>query len=234
MPGAPPAQQDFDLGRDFSLAANPSGPWRYGHTSGTTLAARDFVLDTFSVDRRPIGLWHPGSDRASHFPYVAGNLGHATAAYIADRDGHIITVDVAGRFGPDAGAEPVNGWAIDAGQVALEASNTGQYALVQFVAPRAGDYAINATFTGIHTGLSTTDVHALLGEESLFSALIDGYAGDPRLHRREGASPTASYHGSRVLRAGDVLTFAVGFGANHTHFYDTTGLSVVIRDVQRR
>jgi hypothetical protein len=53
-----------------------------------------------------------------------------------------------------------NGWAIRPGEVAMEASNTGQYSLIRFVAPVAGTYKINAHF-GVHFGLSSTDVHVL-------------------------------------------------------------------------
>ena len=92
----------------------------------------------------------------------------------------------------------------------MEASNTGQYSLIRFVAPVAGTYKITARFEGVHFGLSSTDVHVLHNSASLFDADIAGYGGDPAFHAVQGASPTASYSGKVSLRANDTVTFAVG------------------------
>ena len=120
------------------------------------------------------------------------------------------------------------GWAISAGQIAMEGSNTGQYSLVRFVAPRAGNYSVDAKFVGIHYGLSTTDVHVLRNGSSVFDADIEGYGGDPAFHKVEGSSPRAEYSGQMQLKANDRITFAIGYGKNQTNFGDTTGLSVRI------
>ena len=106
----------------------------------------------------------------------------------------------------------------------MEASNSGQYSLVRFVASKAGNYSISARFVGIHYGLSTTDVHVLKNDTSLFDADIDGYGGDPSFHQIEGSSPTAEYSDKITLKANDTITFAVGYGKNKTHYGDTTGL----------
>jgi len=117
-----------------------------------------------------------------------------------------------------------NGWSARPGQVAMEASNTGQFSLVRFTAPSAGTYSISARFEGVHFGPSTTDVHVLHNATALFDAFIEGYGGDPAFHKIEGASPTASYSGEATLNANDKITFAVGYGRNKTHYGDTTGL----------
>lgn len=117
-----------------------------------------------------------------------------------------------------------NGWAVRAEEVAMEASNSGQYSLVRFVAPVAGTYKISARFAGVHFGLSTTDVHVLHNGTSLFVADIDGYGGDPTFHKVQRSSPAAAYSGQVDLKAGDTVTFAVGYGKNKTNFGDTTGL----------
>jgi hypothetical protein len=117
-----------------------------------------------------------------------------------------------------------NGWAVRPGEVAMEASNTGQYSLIRFVAPVAGTYKITAQFEGVHFGLSSTDVHVLHNGTSLFDADIAGYGGDPAFHKLEGASPTAAYTGQVKLKAHDIITFAVGYGKNKTNSCDTTGL----------
>lgn len=195
----------YDLGGDFSFTANPNGPWRYGYTRGTRLDRTDFTLVAVADGATPVGLWHPGAGRENYYPYIAANVGSTTAV------------------------EPTKAWALRPNEVGLEASATGQFSVVEFVAPRAGDYDIRADFAGVHKGLSTTDVHVLRGDESLFAATISGYGGDPAFFTHQGESPTASYHGTQTLSAGDVLTFAVGFGANHTHYNDTTGLIVTVR-----
>jgi hypothetical protein len=197
----------FDLGRDFSFTANPNGPWRYGYTRGTKLGQAEFSPATEAAATLPVGFWHPGPGPAGYYPYVAANLGATTAR------------------------DPTDSWALRPGEVALEASMTGQFAVVQFTVPRAGAYAIAADFAGIHKRLSSTDVHLLLGDESLFSDAVDGYGGDPAFIPRQGPIGTASYRATRLMRAADVLTFAVGFGVDHTHDNDTTGLIATIRAV---
>jgi hypothetical protein len=66
-----------------------------------------------------------------------------------------------GRMTPRSRMGSNNGWAVRPGEVAMEASNGGQYSLVRFVAPVAGTYKITAQFAGIHFGWSSTDVHVL-------------------------------------------------------------------------
>jgi len=105
----------------------------------------------------------------------------------------------------------------------MEASNSGQYSLVRFVAPVAGTYKISAQFAGVHVW-STTDVHVLHNGTSLFDADIDGYGGDPAFRKVQGASPTAAYSGQIEMKANDTVTFAVGYGKNKTNSGDTTGL----------
>src|SRR5437773_2038257 len=68
---------EYDLGEEFSIANNPNGPWRYGHTPDTGLAATGFLLDGFTVDSAPIGFWHPSD--ADYYPYIAGNESPTTA-----------------------------------------------------------------------------------------------------------------------------------------------------------
>jgi hypothetical protein len=116
------------------------------------------------------------------------------------------------------------GWAARAGEVAMEASNSGQYSLIRFVATAPGIYKVTARFEGIHFGLSSTDVHVLHNATALFDAQIEGYGGDPAFHELQGISPTAAYSGQIDLKVNDTVTFACGYGKNKTNFSDTTGL----------
>jgi len=198
-----PAPAIFDLSADFSLQQNPNRVWQYGYSATHSLAPDQFRVDKHVDTTGPVGFWHPAASDGpgpGYYPYVAYNSAKQS------------------QFGSS------NGWAVRAGEVAMEASNGGQYSLIRFMAPVAGAYQVSAQFAGIHFGLSTTDVHVLRNETSLFDADIDGYGGDPTFHQIEGSSPTAAYSGQFELRAGDIVTFAVGYGKNQTNFGDTTGL----------
>jgi hypothetical protein len=203
------AQTSFDLSADFSFRDNPNKVWQYGYSATSSLAPDQFRIDMQSdrVDMQcdstgSIGFWHPAANHGpgpGYYPYVAHNTTKQSQV-------------------------GCKGWAVRAGEVAMEASNSGQYSLVRFVAPMAGTYRITARFAGIHYGLSTTDVHVLHNATSLFDADIDGYGGDPAFHAVQGKSPTANYSGQVELKASDTVTFAVGYGANKTNSGDTTGL----------
>jgi hypothetical protein len=212
------AQTTYDLSADFSFRDNPNKVWQYGYSETNSLAPDQFRVDTQSnrTDMQcdptgSIGFWHPAANQgpgAGYYPYVAHNA--ATQAVVGCK-----------------------GWAVRPGEIAMEASNSGQYSLVRFTAPVTGTYEVSAQFEGIHYGLSTTDVHVLHNGTSLFDADIEGYGGDPAFHKVEGASPTASYSGKIVLNANDTVTFAVGYGKNKTNYGDTTGLFARVSLVTR-
>jgi hypothetical protein len=207
----------FDPGADLSLEENPNRVWQYGHTVAQTLEPSAFRRDEYEYHDGafPVSFWQPSA--ASHFPYIAGHHRPRTVEYAPPWP----------ATAPNPGT-PRPGWVVRAGQLAMEASNTGQYSVVRFTAPVAGRYRVNARFEGIHCGLSTTDVHVVHGPHALFSADIDGYGGDPAFHRVEGANPAAVYAGTVDLEVGETIDFAVGYGTNRTHYSDTTGLSARI------
>jgi hypothetical protein len=221
LPTRPPATV-FDVAAGCSLNRNPNGVWQYGYTVGQALRSSAFRRDGFHDGKSPIGYWQPSSTPGSgRFPYVVCNPSAKT--------------EVIGQVGT------ARGWAVRAGQVAMEASNDGRYSVVRFTAPAPGSYRVAARFEGIHFGLSTTDVHVVHGSTVLFSAEVDGYAGDrafqPVTDQRgcdvgaRGANPSAAYVGVVKLRIGDTIDFAVGYGGNRTHYCDTTGLTARIEVV---
>lgn len=198
-----PTGRTFDLSADFSLQNNPNKVWQYGYSATKSLDPAQFRFDKYADTACPVSFWHPSISREAGpgwYPYIAYNRSKQS------------------KLGSK------NGWAVRAGEVAMEASNTGQYSLIRFVAPSAGIYKVTARFEGIHFGLSTTDVHVLHNSSSLFDADIEGYGGDPAFHRVQGVSPTAAYSGRIKLRLHDIITFAVGYGKNRTNYCDTTGL----------
>jgi hypothetical protein len=197
-----------DLAAEFSIARNPNGPWQYGFSIASTPGPEQFRLHGLPVARGVIGFWHPGPDNdagGDYYPYAAGNRSRQTRA------------------------DPTRSWAIRPGEIALEASNVGQYAVVRFVAPRAGRYRIKVRFAGVHFRLSSTDVHVLAGATAVFDGVVEGYGGDPAFHAIEGPAPRAAWSGAVVLERDDVVTFAVGYGRNRTHFNDTTALRARVR-----
>src|ERR1700720_237530 len=197
------AQTIFDLSADFSLKNNPNKVWQYGYSATNSLAPDQFQLDKYGDGATPIGFWHPGASSRpgpGYYPYIAYNTTKQSQAWPSP-----------------------NGWVVRGGEVAMEASNSGQYSLVRFVAPVAGTYKISAQFAGVHVW-STTDVHVLHNGTSLFDADIDGYGGDPAFRKVQGASPTAAYSGQIEMKANDTVTFAVGYGKNKTNPGDRTGL----------
>lgn len=194
----------FDVSGDFSLQRNPNGVWEYGYSHTRSLHPSQFRLDTQVATVEGIGFWHPAASKGpgpGYYPYIAYNPTRKT------------------QFGSG------KGWAIRPGQVAMEASNTGQYSLIRFVAPVRGIYKIEARFEAVHFGLSTTDVHVLYNAKTLFAANVDGYGGDPGFHKVQGSNPVANYSGQIELKKNDTITFACGYGSNMTHFSDTTGLA---------
>jgi hypothetical protein len=197
------AQTTFDLSADFSLQNNPNKVWQYGYSAANSLAPDQFRIDKNVEMSGPIGFWHPDANVGpgpGYYPYVAYNTTKQSQAWPSP-----------------------NGWVVRGGEVAMEASNSGQYSLVRFVAPVAGTYKISAQFAGVHVW-STTDVHVLHNGTSLFEADIDGYGSDPAFRKVQGASPTAAYSGQIEMKANDTVTFAVGYGKNKTNSGDTTGL----------
>jgi hypothetical protein len=201
------AASSFDLSADFSFQKNPNKVWQYGYSATNSLDPAEFRVDKYADSSGPVGFWHPSVSSGpgpGWYPYVAFNATKQS------------------QMGSS------NGWSVRPGQVAMEASNTGQYSLIRFVAPLSGAYQVTARFEGVHFGLSSTDVHVLHDSSSLFDADIAGYGGDSAFHAVQGASPTASYSGKVSLRANDTVTFAVGYGKNKTNYCDTTGLVVQI------
>jgi hypothetical protein len=197
------AQTTFDLSDDFSLHNNPNKGWQYGYSATNSLAPDQFRFDKHADITGPVGFWHPEASSGpgpGYYPYIAYNTTKQSQAWPSP-----------------------NGWVVRGGEVAMEASNSGQYSLVRFVAPAAGTYKISAQFAGVHVW-STTDVHVLHNDRSLFDADIDGYGGDPAFRKVQGASPTAAYSGQIEMKANDTVTFAVGYGKNKTNSGDTTGL----------
>ena len=98
------------------------------------------------------------------------------------------------------------------GDLAFHPGRNGEYAVVRFTAPAAGEYAVEVRFRTIAQH-ATTDVHVLAAGQSLFTGLINVGEGDPE----------CSFNGTAVLGAGESLDFVCGWG-NGDYGADTTAL----------
>ncbi|HWK06238.1 MAG TPA: hypothetical protein VNS58_21505 [Puia sp.] len=193
---------------NLSFTTNPANNWQVGYSLGDTLDPAQFQLCTFvDTSNNLIGLWHPAAGSGGYYPYTGQN-----------RDSISRT-------------DKTNSWALRPHEIAMEGSNSGQYSMLRFVAPASGKYHIKVIFEGVHFRLSTTDVHILLNSRHLFDDIIDGYGGDSTFHAITGSHPSAFYEESLSLGKNDILTFAVGYGANKSFYNDTTGLLIVIEMV---
>jgi hypothetical protein len=102
------------------------------------------------------------------------------------------------------------------GNLAFHPGRNGEYAVVRFTAPAAGEYAIDVRFWTIAQH-ATTDVHVLAAGKALLDGLIN--VGD--------GGPECSHAGRVSLRKGEAVDFVCGYG-NGNYGADTTALAPVI------
>lgn len=183
---------------------NPGDNWEIGYSVGDTLDPSQFRLCTFADTASIIALWHPAKEQPGTYPYTGQNRSSTSQVHASNR------------------------WALKPYQVAMEGSNTGQFSMLRFTVPVSAKYRIKVIFEGVHIGLSTTDVHVLKNDQHLFDDNIDGYGGDTTFHPITGQHPSAVYESTLDLQKNDIITFAVGYGSNKTHYNDTTGLLILI------
>ena len=187
----------YDVAADFSATNNPNGAWSYGESSTLTSALTVYPNSgKFDPPTVNIDVWagenHPYSPNVSYNGTGSVDTSHPTII-----------------------------WQI--GQFSLHPGDSGgggacEYSHARWTAPGVGSIDIDALFTGIDLGGTTTDVHVLHNGTSLFDGAIDGY------NDTSSFSPT----GSVSVGIGDTIDFVVGYGSNGTHTSDTTALSATI------
>ncbi len=106
------------------------------------------------------------------------------------------------------------------GQLAFHPGPQDQFSIVRFTASTNGLYNLNAAFTPVTTDGTTTDVHVLENGTSIFSGFVTGTYNAP--------SSAPSFLDSLSLKSGDVVDFAVGYGANGNFSDDSTGISATL------
>lgn len=179
----------YDAAADFSSTSNPNGVWSYGWEAST---GATFILDTDHLDSGTISSWR-GDIAGDGNPGVYRNdTGAAVSLGTV-----VFPPDTALLFHPGPG---------------------GQNAVVRFTAPATGSYVVQAGFTGQDfVGGTTTDVHVLDNNVSIFNGAVNGYG------NFTGLSPDTLF-----LTAGDTIDFTVGYGNNGTFLYDSTRLDATI------
>ncbi len=102
------------------------------------------------------------------------------------------------------------------GQLAFHPGAGGEYGVVRWTAPAAGQIAVSARFTSI-AERATTDVHLLHDGHALFSSFVN----------LQGCGREVETKEAIPVEAGDTVDCAVGFG-NGFYGADTTALAVRI------
>jgi hypothetical protein len=173
---------------------NPNGPWSYGWS--TTLSAPFTVYTAFS------------ENGYANIPGSAGVLWW------------YINTSPSLCFNPMAAMYTFSGITLGPGALGMHPGPAGQYSIARWTAPATGRYVVTATFSGIQTPLTTTDVHVRHNQSDLPSG-----AGFINVNNMGNVF---TFPASSVdVMAGDTIDFAVGFG-NGTYIQDTTGLTASV------
>lgn len=180
----------FDASDDFSSSHNPNGIWSYGWSSSL---GSSLNLYTDPVVNGELNGWiyPPITSLNSPFVWHNGTENLITSGTVK----------------------------IEANQIVFHPGPSGQYSIVRWTAPEAGNYSLATTFAGAdYIGQTTTDVHVLHNSTSIFNDLINGF----------GESSAKSFTSTLQLMAGDTIDFAVGFGSNGHFYYDSTRLAATL------
>jgi hypothetical protein len=110
-------------------------------------------------------------------------------------------------------------WCLPPNDLLSHPGPNGEYSVVRWTAPSSGTIAIQGVFEGLDpVGPTSTDVHVLHNSSH---SLLRGPINSAR-------QPLAFSGILLRVVAGDTIDFAVGFGNNGTHYYDSTGIRFVI------
>ena len=109
-------------------------------------------------------------------------------------------------------------YTIQSGQLGLHPGSLGEKAVIRFMAPTAGVYALNASFVGVNSPTTSSDATILKNGTSIFSSNIS-------------YGVVTSNSQTVNLLAGDTIDFAIGYGSNQTYYADMTGMTATLQAV---
>ena len=193
----------YDAARDFESwsSGDPaqSGPWRYGfvprETSGNPSVA-SFTQYTTGREENGFNFWNGAS-------------------------GLEVIANISGEFLTRQGAGGTNIY-YPPGALTLHPGTEGQYSVLRWTAPAAGDYAVSVAFAGADARPTTTDV--LVFEETAFGVrtLLPRAQVNTCLYENNGFA-TPAFH-KRAYEADEKVYFLVGYGANANPSFDSTAV----------
>jgi hypothetical protein len=172
--------QTYNAAKDFSLAANPNGVWSY--MSGAPGAAPSLLKNKGTGPLEPgagaVSFWNTGARSWDAYYGIFANLGTAP-----------VTVS--------------QGLVLPPGTLVLHPANkAGTPAVLRFLAPAAGEYAVDATFTTLDAQAKKTDIALKInGAEALRKGL-------------QGSNAKESFQKTVKLEAGQAVDFVVGNGGD--------------------
>ena len=133
----------FDPAAEFSLAANPNGPWSYGYSQ--TLGG-PLVLHSTSGSGGGLDYWN--TDVWIGLPWIVRNSTTAPILWSGTA-----------QFAP--------------GTLSLHPGAFGEVEILRFKVPATGQYLISGAFFGQDfVGPTTSDAHIMVNGTSVFDALI--------------------------------------------------------------
>jgi hypothetical protein len=198
--------------------------------AGVDLAKADTIYDAaldFSSSSNPTGVWSYG---------YSGALDGTLTVYTDKVSDSSTGIDFWGR-------DPVTAWSttpwvgrngtsgvvtyldvqFQSGQLGFHPGPANEISIIRFISPTAGWFDLTSSFSGLDMGSlpysTTTGVHVLRNGLSIFDGAVNGF----------GAGP--SFITTLSLAAGDTVDFAVDWGSNGTHSYDSTGVSATLTAV---
>jgi hypothetical protein len=166
--------------------ANPNGVWSYGWKT-----AIDGVFNLYTNYKREsqyqLDVWNNGIDDNPAFLYNGtGALSHAWGTT---------------TYQP--------------GKLILHPGSAGQYSVLRWTAPLAGQFTLYVKFTGVSgyngSQLTTTDVTVLQNGKKLYAGYLN----------LNSFGNTASFTQAVKVNAGETVDFIVGYG-NGNYGYDST------------
>jgi hypothetical protein len=187
------AGQVYDAAADFSLASNPNGVWSYGYENslGSSLILYDMANTTW--------FGNPGLQAWNSPLGIDPNVVHNST----DMDIMFATSVI-----------------LPARSLQFHPGPNGQFSVIRWTAPVAGEFNLDAAFRGNDFVFpTTTDVHILFNGNSLFSADVLAYG------------PGPSFSNIVSVKTGDTIDFAVGVGTDGSYIGDSTGISAIISAV---